>query len=72
MLNKISINLVFAEFHVLIDKRKPITGMGCLEFVMCSGKNIYPILLTHPLEDKVKSIIQKKSLAKMLRTSVKR
>ena len=29
-----NIFLILFLFHVLIDKRKPITGMGCLEFVM--------------------------------------
>ena len=46
------INILLYEFYVLIDKRKPITGMGCLEFVMNKSQEDIKMDLTLALIDK--------------------
>ena len=40
------------QFYVLIDKRKPITGMGYLEFVMNKSQEDIKMDLTLALIDK--------------------
>ena len=45
-INVRNVSFIFRKliFYVLIDKRKPITGMGCLEFIMNQEQTFQLIL----------------------------